>query len=85
MGNISERRKLRTAAEFRVKATSLRTVAAELKQGQSRDNILAMAAAWDAKAEAAEADEALRSRAAFFGSAPRAYRPDAEPAMRSRR
>jgi hypothetical protein len=66
MGNISERRKLRTAAEFRVKATSLRTVAAELKQGQSRDNILAMAAAWDAKAEAAEEAEALLGRARFF-------------------
>lgn len=66
MGNISERRKLRTAAEFRVKAMSLRTVAAELKQGQSRDNILAMADAWDAKAAAAEADEALRGHR-FFG------------------
>lgn len=41
-----------------MKATSLRTVAAELKQGPSRDNILTMAAAWDAKAEAAEAHEA---------------------------
>jgi hypothetical protein len=59
MGNISERRKLRTAAEFRVKATSLRTVAAELSDGPSRDNMLAMASAWDAKAEAAEIDEAL--------------------------
>jgi len=66
MGNISERRKLRTAAEFRVKATSLRTVAADLKQGASRDNILAMAAVWEAKAEAAEAEEALRGRARFF-------------------
>ena len=62
MGNISERRKLTTAAEFRVKATSLRTVAADLKQGASRDNILAMAATWEAKAEAAEADEALHGR-----------------------
>jgi hypothetical protein len=58
MGNISERRKLKTATEFRVKAISLRTVAAELKDGPSRDNILTMAAAWDAKAEAAEANEA---------------------------
>jgi hypothetical protein len=66
MGNISERRKLRTAAEFRVKATSLRTVAAELRQGPSRDNILAMAEAWEARAEAAEAEEALRRRARFF-------------------
>jgi hypothetical protein len=66
MGNISERRKLRTAAEFRVKAISLRTVAAELKQGPSRDNILAMAATWEAKAEAAEADEALRGRPRFL-------------------
>jgi hypothetical protein len=66
MGNISERRKLRTPAEFRVKATSLRTVAAELKQGPSRDNILAMAAAWEAKAEAAEAAEAMRDGARFF-------------------
>ena len=59
MGNISERRKLSTAAEFRVKATSLRTVAAEFSDGPARDNMLAMAAAWDAKAEAAETDEAL--------------------------
>ncbi len=66
MANISERQKLRTAAEFRVKATSLRTVAAELKQGPARDNILAMAQAWDAKADAAEADEALRGRHCFF-------------------
>ena len=66
MGNISERRKLRTAAEFRVKAISLRTVAADLKHGPSRDNILAMAAAWEAKAEAAEADEALNGRHRFF-------------------
>jgi hypothetical protein len=66
MGNISERRKLTTPAEFRVKATSLRTVAAELRQGASRDNILAMAEAWEAKAEAAEADEAKRGRARFF-------------------
>ena len=66
MGNISELRKLRTAAEFRVKATSLRTVAAELQQGPSRDTILAMAAAWDAKADAAEADEALRGPLRFF-------------------
>ena len=66
MGNISERRKLRTAAEFRVKATSLRTVATELEQGPSRDNILAMAEAWEAKAEAAEADEASGRRPRFF-------------------
>jgi len=66
MGNISERRKLRTPAEFRVKATSLRTVAAELSHGASRDNILAMAAAWEAKAEAAEAYEALTGRRSFF-------------------
>ena len=59
MGNISERRKLKTATEFRAKAISLRTVAAELSDGASRDNILAMAAAWEAKAEAAETDEAL--------------------------
>ena len=58
MGNISERRKLRTATEFRAKARSLRTVAAELSQGKARDNILAMATAWEAKAAAAEADEA---------------------------
>ena len=58
MGNISERRKLRTATEFRVKAKSLRTVAAELQQGPSRDNILAMAKAWEAKAEAAEEEQA---------------------------
>lgn len=57
---------MRTAAEFRVKAASLRTVAAELSQGPSRDNILAMAEAWDAKAEAAEAEEALRGRPFFF-------------------
>lgn len=57
---------MRTPAEFRVKATSLRTVAAELKQGPSRDNILAMAAAWEAKAEAAEAAEAMRDGARFF-------------------
>jgi hypothetical protein len=60
MGKITERRKLKTAAEFRVKATSLRTVAADLARGASRDNILAMADAWDAKADAAEADEASR-------------------------
>lgn len=66
MGNISERRKLRTATEFRAKATSLRTVAAELMQGTSRDNILAMAEAWEAKAEAAETDEALHGRPRFF-------------------
>jgi hypothetical protein len=65
MGNISERRKLRTAAEFRVKAMSLRTVAAELRHGQSRDNILAMADAWEAKAAEAEADEERR-RPRFF-------------------
>ena len=53
-------------AEFRVKAMSLRTVAAELKQGPSRDNILAMADAWEAKAEAAEADEASGRRPRFF-------------------
>jgi hypothetical protein len=58
MGNISERRKLKTPTEFRVKARSLRTVAAELSHGPARDNILAMAAAWEAKAAAAEADEA---------------------------
>jgi len=66
MGNISERRKLTTAAEFRVKATSLRTVAGELTHGASRDNILAMAEAWEAKAEAAEADEAKRGTARSF-------------------
>ena len=60
MGKVTERRKLRTAAEFRVKATSLRTVAADLARGSSRENILAMAAEWDAKADAAEADEARR-------------------------
>jgi len=59
MGNISERRKPQTAAEFRVKATSLRTVAAELSHGPSRTNILAMADTWDARAKAAEADEAF--------------------------
>jgi hypothetical protein len=35
----------------------LRTVAADLKDGQARDSILAMADAWDAKAVAAEAAE----------------------------
>jgi len=32
MSNICERRSLKTAAEFRVKATSLRTGAADLKE-----------------------------------------------------
>ncbi|HEX4507568.1 MAG TPA: hypothetical protein VH722_17700 [Alphaproteobacteria bacterium] len=49
---------MKTPTEFRVKARSLRTVAAELSHGPARDNILAMAAAWEAKAAAAEADEA---------------------------
>ena len=57
MGNMSERQKLTTAAEFRVKATSLRTVAADLKDGQAKENILAMADAWEAKANLAETDE----------------------------
>jgi len=58
MGNISARHKLQTAAEFRIKAVSLRTVAVELPGGASRAKMLTMADAWDAKAEAAEAAEA---------------------------
>jgi hypothetical protein len=66
MASIYEQQKLTMAAEFRVKAASLRTVAADLEQGASRDNILAQAEAWEAKADAAEADEALRGRFRFF-------------------
>jgi hypothetical protein len=55
MGNVSERRKLRTPAEFRIKAASLRTIAAEVEPGPLRNNILAMAKGWEAKAEGAEA------------------------------
>jgi hypothetical protein len=62
MGNISERRKLTTAAEFRAKAISLRTVAAELTDGKTKENILSIAASWEAKAASAEAGEAARRR-----------------------
>ena len=61
MGNVSERRKLRTPAEFRIKAASLRTIAAEVKPGPLRNNILAMAKSWEAKAEGAEATAEGRS------------------------
>jgi hypothetical protein len=47
MSNICERRKPMTAAEFRVKATSFRTVAANPKDAPLAEDILA----WDARAE----------------------------------
>jgi len=62
MGNISERRKLTTATEFRAKAQSLRTVAAEFQDGTMKRNMLAMADAWEAKiadAEKASRDEGV--------------------------
>jgi hypothetical protein len=60
MGNISERRKLTTATEFRAKAQSLRTVAADLQDGKAKRNMLAMAEAWEAKIRLAEAEEMTR-------------------------
>jgi hypothetical protein len=60
MGNVSERRKLKTAAEFRIKAASLRTIAAEIRPGHVRNNILAMAKSWEARAEGAEATAGSR-------------------------
>jgi hypothetical protein len=58
MGNISERRKLTTATEFRAKARSLRTVAAELQDGATKRTMLAMADAWEAKVPLADAEKA---------------------------
>ena len=55
MGNVSERRKLKPPAEFRNKAASLRTIAAEISPGPLRNNILEMAKTWEARAEGAEA------------------------------
>jgi len=54
MGNVSERRKLKTAEEFRKKAISLRKVAQDLEREEARQKLLSMADAWDEKAAAAE-------------------------------
>jgi hypothetical protein len=67
MGNISERRKLRTSSEFRAKAKSLRTVAAELQHGMHREKILQMADAWDAKAATADKQAEANGSAPWSG------------------